>query len=366
MVVAAVSLRDFRSHRRAEVDLGTGITVLAGPNGSGKTNILEALHFGLTGRSCRTSSDRQVIAHGKDIARVEVTVEESPSATRSVSVALDRSGNKRIQVDGTPADRTDSGFRRPLVNVFLPDRLSLITGAPGGRRAHVDGLAGALKPVSSGFRGEYNRVLIQRNSLLASARATGSVPGSLSAWTSRLAAAGADLVASRQSAVDSVAPHATEIAGELGLRGSLEIALRPGGSSSLEEFESKLTEQLAADIERGYTHYGPHRGDLLIRRDGRDVRDHASQGEKRLALLSLLLAEREAIAEVRDAVQLLLLDDVMSELDASRRELLVRRVAIGGQCLITATEFDHVPAVAGIEMVRVSLGDSEERKLRVA
>jgi DNA replication and repair protein RecF len=366
MLIAAVSLRDFRSHGRAELKVGSGITVLAGPNGSGKTNILEALHFGLTGRSCRTSSDRQVITHGKDTARVEVQVEDETSTLRSVSVALDRSGNKQIQVDGTPVDRTDSGFKRPLVNVFLPDRLSLVTGPPGGRRAHLDGFAAALRPSVSGVRAEYNRVLIQRNSLIAAARATGATPGSLSAWNSRLAAAGAELVASRQEAVDAVASYATAIGAELGLLGTLEISLRSGGSSSPEEFEAKLVEQLDADIDRGYTHHGPHRGDLLIRRDGRDVKDHASQGEKRLALLSLLLAEREAISEVREAVQLLLLDDVMSELDATRRELLVRRVATGGQCLITATEFAHVPEVAGVEMVRVSLGDSDERKLRVA
>jgi len=366
MLIAAVSLRDFRSHARAELNLGSGITVLAGPNGSGKTNILEALHFGLTGRSCRTSSDRQVIAHGKDITRVEVTIEDETSTRRSVSVALDRSGNKQIQVDGTPADRTDSGFRRPMVNVFLPDRLSLITGSPGGRRAHIDGLAAALKPSSQGVRAEYNRVLIQRNSLIAAARLTGSVPSSMSAWNTRLAIAGAELVTSRQDAVNAVANQTSEIATELGLMGTLEVSLRPGGSSSAEEFEAKLVEQLNSDIERGYTHYGPHRGDLLIRRDGRDVKDHASQGEKRLALLSLLLAEREAIAGFREAPQLLLLDDVMSELDARRRELLVRRVSSGGQCLITATEFEHVPQIAGIEMVRVSLGDSDERELRVA
>ena len=366
MLIAAVSLRDFRSHSRTELEIGSGVTVLAGPNGSGKTNILESIHFGLTGRSCRTSSDRQVIAHGKDTARVEVKIQDETSTMRSVSVALDRSGNKQIQVDGTPADRTDSGFRRPLVNVFLPDRLSLITGAPGARRAHLDGFAAVLKPSVSGVRAEYNRVLLQRNSLIAAARASGTVSGSISAWNSRLAKAGAELVASRKEALETVIPHAAGIADELGLRGTLEISLRPAGSSSAEEFEAKLVEQLDADIDRGYTHYGPHRGDLLIRRDGRDVKDHASQGEKRLALLSLLLAEREAISEVREAVQLLLLDDVMSELDSTRRELLVRRVASGGQCLITATEFAHVPEIAGVEMVRVSLGDSDDRKLRVA
>jgi DNA replication and repair protein RecF len=150
------------------------------------------------------------------------------------------------------------------------------------------------------------------------------------------------------------------------LVGKLEVTHRPGCELEQEAFIGKLVADRSADLARGYTHHGPHRGDLLIRRAGRDVKEHASQGEKRIALLALILAEREAIAEAKGTAPILLLDDVMSELDSKRRELLVRRVSGFGQCLITATEFEHVPDVAGPEMRKVSLAGDDDHGLRAA
>ena len=365
MALAAVSLRNFRSHSRFDVQLGPGLTVIAGPNGSGKTNILEAIHFGLTGRSCRTSSDRQVIAHGERAARVEISIAGS-HGTRVISAALDRAGNKELKLDGTVIERTDPGFDRPLVIVFLPDRLSLISGPPGGRRAHMDQFSSALRPAAAGLRNEYNRALVQRNALIASAGHAGALGSSIDAWDSELARAGTRLAAAREEAVAVIAEPAARIAAELGLVGKLEVTHRPGCELEPDAFVGKLVADRPADLTRGYTHHGPHRGDLLIRRDGRDVKDHASQGEKRIALLAIILAEREAIAEAKGTAPILLLDDVMSELDSKRRELLVRRVSAFGQCLITATEFEHVPDVAESEMRKVSLAGDDDRGLRVA
>ena len=310
--MAAVKLRDFRSHSRFDLELGQGITVLAGPNGSGKTNLLEAIHFGLTGRSCRTSSDRRVIAHGRDAARVELDLLDRATVHRTLSCALDRAGNKETKLDGTPIDRADASFTRPLVTVFLPDRLALITGPPSLRRSHLDNFAEALNNANSGLRAEYTKILIQRNSLLGAARASGSVSGTVDAWNLRLADAGVALAESRQRAVDAISERTATIASELGLKGHLELSHRAGCEFDRDLFKSKLESDLSADIDRGYTHHGPHRADLIFKRDGRDMKEHSSQGEKRMALLSLLLAEKEELADSTGQSPLLLRDDVMS------------------------------------------------------
>jgi len=366
MRVAALSLRDFRSHSRTSIELGDCLTVIVGPNGSGKTNLIEALYFGITGRSCRTSSDRRVIGYQQPAARVEVELVDAIGSNRLLTSAIDRSGNRETLLDGTPISVSDTNFKRPLVSVFLPDRMSLVTGSPGGRRSHLDNLATALKITDPNLRGNYSKALIQRNALLAKARGSGSVAPTISAWNKSLAQLGSELVSARQQAIDMVTGATTEIAVQLGLAGHLVVEHRSGGSPDISEFESRLESDLQSDIERGYTHFGPHRGDFVFKRDGRDIKEHGSQGEKRIALLSLILAEREVIAQAQGSWPLLLLDDVMSELDAKRRELLVDRVVGSGQCLITATEAEHVPCEIGSGVQMIVFEQPDRPDLRAA
>jgi len=365
VVVAAVSLRNFRSHDRFDLDPSPGLTVLAGRNGSGKTNLLEAIHFGLVGRSCRTSSDRQVIRHGEDVARVETSL-VADGVARKLAVALDRSGERLMTLDGNTLSPGAARVDRPAVIVFLPDRLSLLTGSPGGRRAHIDRLVAVLNPSREGVRTAYTRALVQRNALLARARSDGRPSSTIEAWDIELSRAGSELVQSRDEAINKVSALVPGYASELGLDGQLELIHRPAASPDGEEFRLKLRDSLEADIERGFTQYGPHRADLLFRRDGRDLKVHGSQGEKRVTLLSLLLAEREAIEQGSGLPPILLLDDVMSELDSGRRALLAERVAAGGQCVITATEFEHVPDSFPGAVKRVTIGGRAASGLRAA
>jgi len=156
------------------------------------------------------------------------------------------------------------------------------------------------------------------------------------------------LRADRERAVALVAPGFATLAAELGLAGAAELVYRPRSAAATPEaFAAELTERLAGDLERGFTAHGPHRDELVLRRDGRDLRVYGSQGEQRLALLALLLSEREALELERGAPPLLLLDDVMSELDAERRERLVARVTRSGQVVVTTTDLTHVPPVPG-------------------
>ena len=365
MQVQSVELRDFRSHHRFQADLGGSLTVIAGPNGSGKTNILEGLHFGLTGRSCRTSMDRQVVAWDTDTTIASVSF-SSNGVDHILSTALQRSGDKRVQLDGSAIETSVQISDRPTVVVFLPDKLSLVNGAPGERRIHMDRVIGAFTPRMPSLKADYNQALAQRNALLTSSRSTGTRPQSLPAWDTKLAHAGTELVELRDRFIDEISSPVSEIAKELGLSGELELSHRPAASRDIDQYMTDLDARFETDMERGFTSYGPHRGDFLFLRNRREIKSTGSQGEKRIALLSLLLAERELIAHRTGNVPLLLLDDVMSELDSQRRRLLTERVFRAGQCVITATEFAHVPTADLPDTELISLGSDSSQKLRVA
>jgi DNA replication and repair protein RecF len=351
VVVTRLRLRDFRTYAAAEVDLGERLTVVHGPNGAGKTNLLEGLYFGCTGRSCRTTNEREVVRFDAPAARVEV-VGHDRDGDHELSVGFQPGEAKRFKVDGAPAERLLDAPHRPLVSVFLPDRLELVKGPPALRRSHLDQLVAALWPVRGATRRAYGQTLAQRNALLARVRAGGS-RAALAAWDLELARHGIALRDDRAGAVELLRPRFETAAQELGLVGTPELRYRPRSrAATAEELAAELAERLDSDLERGFTTHGPHRDDLGLLRDGRELRVYGSQGEQRLALLALLLAERAALEDERGAPPLLLLDDVMSELDATRRECLVERLRVG-QSVVTTTDLAHVPGAEEADVVRL-------------
>src|SRR4051812_29316912 len=169
MHVRSLSVRDFRSHERAELELDPGVTVLEGPVGAGKTNLLEALYVACVGRSFRTSNDRELIRFDAPLARAAVTVQRD-GLDHTLEVVVQRSSAKVMRADGARLDRPAEADARPLVCVFAPDRLDLVKGAAGVRRAHLDEVVGALWPSRRDTRRSYTRALAQRNGLLARVR----------------------------------------------------------------------------------------------------------------------------------------------------------------------------------------------------
>src|ERR687890_1348540 len=178
MRVTRLQLRDFRSYERGELRLGPGLTVVAGRNGAGKTNLLEGIYFACTGRSCRTANEREVVRFGAPLARLVLEAEDD-RGRHEVSVGFQPGEPKRLRVDGAPVERLTDAAARPLVSVFLPDRLELVTGAPGLRRAHLDQGVAALRPARVATRRAYTAALAQRNALLAAIRAGRAGHGSL-------------------------------------------------------------------------------------------------------------------------------------------------------------------------------------------
>ena len=358
MIATRLTLRDFRTYATATVELGPGLTVVTGRNGAGKTNLLEGLYFACTGRSCRTANERECVRFGAQVTRLELRCEDDEGQAHEIGVGFQPGEAKRLQVDGAPVDRLTDVGARPLVSVFLPDRLELVTGAPALRRAHLDQVVAALRPARAGTRRAYSAALGQRNALVAAIRAGRAGRSSLPAWDAELARHGMALMTDRAAVVDDLRPRFAAHAELLGLAGNPEIAYRPRSrATTAEELAAELAERADSDLERGFTGHGPHRDDLALRRDGRELRAYGSRGQQRLGLLALLLAEREVLAEERGAPPLMLLDDVMSELDAGRRKRLVDLLRTGGQSLITTTDLAHVPGGDDAGVARLAIAE---------
>jgi DNA replication and repair protein RecF len=340
---ARVTLRDFRNYERAELDLAAGLTVVTGPNGAGKTNLLEALCFGCTARSPRTANDRELVRHGAGPARVTLET-VADDGEHLVEVGIAPGEPKSLRVDGAAVDNLSTVEVRPLVSVFMPERLELVKGPPSGRRAHLDQLVAATWPSRRETRSAYSRALAQRNALLGRIRAGAAGADALNAWDVELARHGIRLMADRAEAVERLRVPFTERARELGLPRAAEVRYRPrSGAGDPEELAAELAERRGADLERGFTAHGPHRDELSLLLDTEALRTYGSQGQQRVALLALLFAERDVLLSERARPPLLLLDDVMSELDRARRELLGELLSRGGQAVVTATDAEQVP-----------------------
>jgi DNA replication and repair protein RecF len=357
--LTGLSLHDFRGYAAAKVSLGSGLTVISGANGAGKTNLLEAVYFGCTGRSCRTNNERELVRFSAQAARVVVTA-DADDGSHELAVGFEPGRPKRMSVDGAPVERMLDVSARPLVSVFLPDRLELLKGAPTLRRAHLDQVVAALWPARVGTRRSYAQAMAQRNALIMRVRSGAGSRDSLATWDAQLARHGIALMSDRREAVKQLRERFASVAGELGLGGDPGLEYRPRSRAENElELAAELEQRRENDLERGFTGHGPHRDDLLLRRAGKDLRAYGSQGQQRLALLSLLLAEREAIAEVRSGPPVMLLDDVMSELDSDRRQALVELLrASRGQSVITTTDLDHVPGALEAGVTRVAVAEA--------
>ena len=309
---------------------------MTGPNGSGKTNLLEALHVGTQGFSPRTRSDAHLVRHGAEAARVVLAGTRAGVPT-SVEVTLGLREAKRARLNSAPLRSTEQLRGEVSTLVFTPDRLAVVKGGPAARRAYFDRTLGRLYPARATLPLEYGAAVGQRNAALRRVATGVSSRDSIVPWTSQVAALGAALVAARRDVVDLLSPAFAERAGELGVPSALLVYdAEPPTVAALDS-------RLDRDLERGVTGSGPHLDDVGVRSDTRDLRIYGSQGEQRLAVLALLLAEAELLTARRGVPPLLLLDDVLSELDAGRRRILSERIGVTGQAVVTATGAEALP-----------------------
>jgi DNA replication and repair protein RecF len=313
--------------------------LVTGPNGVGKTNLVEALHLGSQGFSPRTRNERRLVRFDCEAARVSLR-----GSRRGVGVETEvivrRSDGKRARLNGAELASVETLRSELAALVFTPDRLAIVKGPPAVRRAFLDRMVGRLLPAEAVLPGEYGQALAQRNASLRLVRAGRSSREALAPWTSSLASLGTAVDAARSRAVEELAPVFSAQAAALGLvAGTIRYE---GNGLTVQELDARLE----SDLERGATGAGPHLRDVFIGVGSRELRTFGSQGEQRAAVLALTLAEAILLASRRGEPPLLLLDDVLSELDAERRLALLESLPSGGQTVVTATTRDALPRTA--------------------
>ena len=311
--------------------------LVTGPNGAGKTNLLEALHVGSQGFSPRTRVDARLVRFGEATARVMLAGSEGESPVET-QVDVQSGKGKEMRLNGAVLTSGEELRLRLAALAFTPDRLAVVKGGPLVRRAYFDRMLGRLYPARAQLPGEFGRAVAQRNAALRRVRAGESSRDALEPWTLAVAQLGAELDRRRGELVRVLAPGFRERGELLGLADAT-LGYEEKGLT-VEELNARLDR----DVDRGTTGAGPHLQDVRVSSGERDLRSYGSQGEQRTAVLALVVAEAEVLAEQRRTPPLLLLDDVFSELDERRRLALVAGLPPGAQTVVTATERHVYPA----------------------
>ena len=310
--------------------------LVTGANGAGKTNLLESLHVGTQGFSPRTRADAQLVRLGSDGARIALGGDRAGRPIM-LELTVQPQQGKRAKLNGAALKSTEQLRGEISTLVFTPDRLAVVKGGPAARRAYFDRSLSRLLPARASLPVNYAAAVGQRNAALRRVRLGLSNRETVSPWTEQVATLGSRLVDARTEVIALLAPSFAERAGELGLPdAALDYTGEPPTTAALDA-------RLDRDVERGVTGAGPHLDDVTVRSGPRELRSFGSQGEQRLAVLSLLLAEAEVLTELRGVPPLVLLDDVLSELDATRRKTLAERIGLVGQTIVTATGADALP-----------------------
>ena len=382
MYVAHLSLTDFRSYAGLELALAPGVTSLVGPNGQGKTNLVEAIGYAATLSSHRVSSDAPLVRLGaeRSIIRVAV-VREERSTLVEIEITPGKANRARVNRGPVPRAREVLGLLRTVL--FAPEDLSLVKGDPGERRRFLDDLLAARAPRFAAVRADYERVLKQRTALLKSAgsairRGQGDVR-TLDVWDAHLATAGAELLAGRLRLVQDLSgPVGSAYAQVSDNQGEAVISYRSSlGEDLLEQvrgvagggrelLQARLLEATgrmrSQELERGVCLVGPHRDDLVLSLGPFPAKGYASHGESWSFALALRLASYELLRLESGGDPVLVLDDVFAELDVGRRERLAALVGSAEQVLVTAAVPQDVPeSLAG---ARVDVMDGEVTRVR--
>ncbi|ORW74245.1 DNA replication/repair protein RecF [Mycobacterium saskatchewanense] len=382
MYLRHLGLRDFRSWAHADLELEPGRTVFVGPNGFGKTNLIEALWYSTTLSSHRVGTDAPLIRAGADRAIIStIVVNEGRECAVDLEIAAGRANKARLNRSPVRSTREVVGVLRAVL--FAPEDLALVRGDPADRRRYLDDLATVRRPSVAGVRADYDKVLRQRTALLKSIsgvrhRADPGALDTLDVWDSRLAEHGAELMAARMDLVNLLGPE-VEKAYQLLAPGSrpasiaYRTSLGAGGPEDPQGPDRELLEasllaalaaRRAAELERGMCLVGPHRDDLELRLGDQPAKGFASHGESWSFAVALRLAAYELLRE-EGSEPVLLLDDVFAELDAARRRALAAVAESAEQVLVTAAVEEDIPEGWSARRVHIDLSDDESGRLSV-
>jgi DNA replication and repair protein RecF len=339
----ALRLVNFRNYVDATALLAPGLNVVVGDNAQGKTNLLEAIAFNVTGSSPRTPRENEVVRWGADFTRTEARIAlDGAAGERDVAIGYAPGRKKRITVDGVPAPSLTTyaaGGAGARVVTFFPDDIRVVKGAPSDRREFLDVLLSSLRPAYARAVAEYAKAVQQRNQLLRRIRDGFSSERTLATWDKKVVELGKTVLAGREAALPLLEEHFKDSL--RALYGSEKAALRYARTSTLEEYSEALREAHGADVERGTTSVGPHRDDIEVSLGGVNLTTFGSQGEQRIATLALEFAARDYVRGAVGDDPVLLFDDVMSELDERRREYLAGYFMESTQAVISTTNLEY-------------------------
>ena len=376
MQITELTLRSYRSYETLHLAFDPGVQIFLGANAQGKTNIIEALYYAAFGRSHRTSSDAELIRVGVDGAYIGLSFRRH-DVPGELSFTFARGARRRITYAGESLRQRDLVGILPMV-LFSPEDLFLVKGAPALRRRYLDAELSQASPAYYGELLRYTRILKQRNAVLKDIRERLAAPEDLPPWDAQLARSASYIVTRRIAAVAQLGALSARVQAVLAAGEELALAYEIAGAGGEDFAEDDMTESLhlwynkmlcegrARDIARAATGVGPHLDDLVLRVGGMSLRSYGSQGQQRTGALALKLAELFYLQENIGEAPILLLDDVMSELDADRRRALldfIRHEHI--QTFITATDAAYFPAERMGTYRYVEAGTVRDEKSRI-
>ena len=376
MQITELTLHSYRSYETLHLAFAPGVQIFLGANAQGKTNIIEALYYAAFGRSHRTSSDAELIRVGADGAHIGLSFRRH-DVPGELSFTFARGARRRITYAGESLRQRDLVGILPMV-LFSPEDLFLVKGAPALRRRYLDAELSQASPAYYGELLRYTRILKQRNAVLKDIRERLAAPDDLPPWDAQLAKSAAYIVTRRIAAVAQLGALSARVQAVLAAGEELALAYEIAGAGGEDFAEDDMTESLhvwynkmlcewrARDIARAATGVGPHLDDLVLRVGGMSLRSYGSQGQQRTGALALKLAELFYLQENIGEAPILLLDDVMSELDADRRRALldfIRHEHI--QTFITATDAAYFPAERMGTYRYVEAGTVRDEKSRI-
>lgn len=356
MYISSLELNNFRNYKQEKIEFSPLTNMIYGKNAQGKTNILEAVYLLSQGRSHRAKSDREMIRFGCDFAGITINFHDKDRDYKAV-MRLFKNGRKSILINNVKITKLSMLMRYLNTVMFSPEDLELVKGSPSVRRRFLDSAVSQLYPNYLSNLIDYNKVLLNKNCLLKTLRYNPSDRAMLDLWNTQLAAYGARIMEYRKNAVEILGQIAAQIQKEI----SNEVLVTEYNPSvktdviTAEAFEDFLNERAEREIENASALYGIQRDDISISIDGHEARIFSSQGQQRTASLSLKIAQADYIESIRGEYPVLLLDDILSELDISRRAYLSEKIK-NKQVLITNTDTDLKSDTSDTKLFCVSDG----------
>jgi len=356
--IESIELKNFRNYTQAHVQPCDGVTVFTGDNAQGKTNILESVYLCCTGRSHRTPRDKEMIRSGETTAYIKVSGRRN-DGRHDVEMALSTVEKRRIKVNGTQVSRSGELLGHITGVLFAPEDLRMVKDGPAMRRHFIDMELSQLRPRYYYALQRYARALKQRGALLRECAVSGKSPDMLDIWDNELSQSGSEIMTMRAAFVRSLAMRAEEIhAAVADNREKLRISYEPDvmlgetAQETAQNIQNALLRSRASDIKHTVTGAGPHRDDMGVFVNDMDARAFGSQGQVRTCALSLKLSEIEIMKQESGESPVLMLDDVMSELDPSRRRLLIGYLE-GVQTFVTCTDRDDLAGAQIGKLIKV-------------